>query len=205
MLLNPDTYTIALYGLPGGNAARILGVLHANENAGYAAVTTPEDETLPGSLASPGAWTGISDGLPFYATLFESWSAPDNVTDVYLGRLPWELSQRAFGAAGAIPRGNLGEIPEVVVGWHGVNFDVETGAFALARIGGAMEGYVGERILVIRRYGVYQATAAVLLYAARNFPDETQDEDISLTRRAFLAISGWAQDTVTCDVLPLPT
>jgi len=204
-LLNPgSTFTLVLYSTQG-NAARILAVPSGMVPSVWASQDTFGQQPVPGSWSSLGAWTLTPYGLPFYATLFPQWSAPEQESDTYLGRLPFEMSQRAFGVGvQQIPRGNTGITPEVTVGWHGVNFDVETGAFAIARTGGAVEGLVGERVLVIRRAGVYQKSVAVTLYAARNFPQVALDEDLSLTRRAFLQISGWEQDTVECDVLPLP-
>jgi len=141
--------------------------------------------------------------IALYGTTFDPWSAPANVDDMYNGRLPWELSQRVL-SLGSVPRNLPPTVQAATCGWHGVNFDQETGAFAIARNGGLAEDLVGERVLVVRRHGVYVRFVAVYCYSQRNFPVEVHDEDISLTRRAYIELASWADDTATVDLTILP-
>jgi hypothetical protein len=71
-----------------------------------------------------------------------------------------------------------------VLGWHGLRTDPERGAVALVQQGGALTDLVGERIrlrdpLTHREIFVFVNDEMVL----------AEDEDLSVTRRLFLALA----------------
>lgn len=190
-VLLPGAYEFGLWY--GGNtgAAMIASLAGAGESAGpfaYSPTESPPASITPGAALNPA----------IFAVSFAPWEPKSNVDDIYNARLPFEVAQRAFTDTSGPKKASL--VPAATVGWHGVNFDMETGSFAIARTGGRCENLVGHRIQVVRRYGVYKRAIAVYCYAQRQFPAEVGDEDLSLTRRAFLGLSGWEQDVLSCDV-----
>lgn len=103
--------------------------------------------------------------------------------EVVLARRSFATAQAGLAAYGA-PR--LIE-QSVEASWHAEATHEERGSFAVVREGGALTGLVGE---VLR---VSSAAGSVFVYcvAARDIPDE-----LSLYRRAFLAIGGLFVETV---------
>jgi PKD repeat protein len=101
--------------------------------------------------------------------------------DVHIAMLPWCEGQYVLRdgtvAEGALARGT--------VGWHGTNFNPYRGAYAVARTGGPFEEFVGER-LRLTYYRDPAVPRSVIVYVV----DEAQPiEDLSLARRAFLALA----------------
>lgn len=187
-ILQPGQYLFGYWVGGSVGTLRIATVAGAGETAVAAYSSSGEPPVI-----APGA----SNNPALIAVTFPAWAPPVDVDDIYLGRLAWEASQRAFNDTSGPQRKSL-----VVAraGWHGVNFDPEVGAFAIAREGGPCEELVGRRLRVTRRHGAFSRSISVYCYAEKPFPAEVQDEDLSLTRRAFLGISGWEQDTVTVDL-----
>lgn len=120
------------------------------------------------------------------------------VDDDYLATLPWDVTQRVFGASAAI----RGTLRTATAGWYGTKFDPTMGAVAIVRSDGPLADLVGERVQVTRRAG---APRSVVVYITdeRDFPDELADEDLLLTRRGFFALADLATDAldVTVEVL----
>lgn len=103
------------------------------------------------------------------------------------------IIQRAFPEAQAllpfVPAQNLGRI---LTGWHDTALSRWTGPAALALRGSALEEYVGETLVVSTdrgRISVYVVGASGQLLT-----------DLSLARRAFLAVAPLAAETTECEV-----
>lgn len=86
---------------------------------------------------------------------------------------------------------------QVEVGWH-EPYDLdqaalrETGAFAVARTGGTQEDLIGELVIVAA------GSARVVVYCLGR---AGVDQDLSLTRRAFLALSPLWETSVDATVV----
>lgn len=150
---------------------------------------------LGASLGAP-ASTTTGPHLFILETL-DGWVAPD-VPDEQLARLPWDAAQRALAVSGPVRASRR----SAVASWHGVDTDPERGAFCIARSDGALADLVGERVRVAFRVGTRERAVAVFCHDEQDFPDGLV-EDISLSRRAFLALAPWAMETipVTVEVL----
>jgi hypothetical protein len=157
-LLTAGTY---YFGVRGG----------ATTNSYKVAVNGASGKYVSGSDATfnTSEPTGI---LNVYATVSAPWSIPE-VEDLEIGRLPWEVTQSAF-------MGAVTDEVEVVAGWHGTKADPEIGAFALVDENGPLKELVGDVIRVSRGF------TSIFLYV--NGLAELPEEDLSLTRRAFLAL-----------------
>jgi len=112
---------------------------------------------------------------------------PTMVDEHWYARLPFQEAQAQLGGPGV-------ESPVTIAscGWHGTSLDPERGCFGIVAADGTLADMVGERLSVTRRDGLTERTVFVYVHA-----DSTVlTEDLSLTRRAFLALSELARDDV---------
>lgn len=101
-------------------------------------------------------------------------------------RRAWPESQRIFRGAA------LRRLPtRVEVGWHFNEVDPEQGAVAVVRDGAGLDYLIGE----ILRVAIGTRQAFVWVRGARGVP-----HDLSLTRRAFLAIGLLSHESLACVV-----
>lgn len=144
------------------------------------------DTYADGSAAVLPSPATLTASLPLIVSVFEPWVAPA-IEDLELSRLPWDLAQRVLGATGALRNSRV----SATAGWHSTSLDAETGAVAIVRTGGPLEDLVGERVRVTRRVGTLARSVAVFVVDEQDFPDELQDEDLSLSKTAFLRLAPW--------------
>lgn len=130
--------------------------------------------------------TDLSASFPLVMSLFEP-DASRALEDIELSRLPWDQTQAIF--AGGVLRNSR---TVAVTGWHGSYLDAEQGAVAIVRSDGPLAALVGERIKVSRDDRVVY----VFVHDEQDFPDELADEDLSLSRRAFLALAPWSTESL---------
>lgn len=148
----------------------------------------------------PSATFGAPDennGVEFsiFWTYFLDWLPPtEGVTEEQLARLPFELTQRVFGARGSSPTGIRGN-----AGWYGTITDPEVGAFAIVKAGSNMEQLLGERIRVRVRAG--RGSRSVFVYV-HSMTDDLGDPDIeiALSRRAFQQIGHLAATMIPVEI-----
>lgn len=102
------------------------------------------------------------------------------------------IVRRAFPEAqrllAGVPSGFLG--PRQLVGWHDTTAHPEMGAVALARRGSDLETYIGEVLRVTSEFG------SAFVYVIGGNADLLTD--LSLARRAFLAVGPLAEETLPC-------
>lgn len=108
--------------------------------------------------------------------------------EIQAARRAWAVSQTLLGGAGR----------EVVasrldVGWHAGRTDPEAGAFAVVRLGGELEDLVGE----VLRVTSAETGSSCFVYVVRR---ADVVPELSLYRRAFLAIGNLAWETAVCTV-----
>jgi hypothetical protein len=121
----------------------------------------------------------------FIAHVFRPFAVPD-VDDLTLSRLPFELTQRAFGSRNIV----AGSRVAARAGFHGIRVDDEDGAVCIVRTGGPLEGLVGERLRITRRD---RPDRQVFVYChdEQEWPPGIDDEDLSVPRRAWLELAPW--------------
>lgn len=125
-----------------------------------------------------------------------SYTIPTDVPDAYLARLPWDSAQQALGAGGTISTSKQA----AAAGWHGPSTDPELGAFCIVRTDGPLANLVGERLRVTYRTGTRARSVVVYCHDELDFGEDGADEDLSLTRRAMLALAPLALDLVPVEV-----
>lgn len=168
-------------GLTGGSwEAGVLSLLTEDEEL----LVSEDDEVL--TIDGYGVYP-LTAGLPIIVSLFEPWTDPA-VDDLALSRLPFDLAQASLGATGVLSVTRTA----AVAGWHGAFVDAERGSVAIVRSNGPLATLVGERVKVATRDG--QRSVAVFVHDEQDFPFELAAEDLSLSRRAFLALAPWSTD-----------
>lgn len=120
-----------------------------------------------------------------------TWEPPD-VDDAALARLPWDGSRRAFSTTGPVSSTRR----SATAGWHGKSTDPERGANCIVRSDGPLAELVGERLKVTYRRGTLERAVYLYCHDEADFPAEAAVEDLSLTRRAFMALGPLASDTL---------
>ena len=106
--------------------------------------------------------------------------------EIMAGRRGFPDAQRLFAG---VP---LRRLPtRIDVGWHGTSIDPETGAFAVVRDGAGLDDLIGEVLHLI----VGRKEAFVFVLGSRNVP-----QDISLTRRGFLALGLLSRESIAAVV-----
>jgi hypothetical protein len=164
--------------------------------AGYTGTDTYAD----GAADPFGAATEIDTDLSIFATYFTpalpppSALLPGKRVPSEIAQLPFDESQEAFGTAGA----ERGTRVFAVLGWHGTAFDDDYGAIALVPENGKLAGLVGKRLLIAGIESVAARSIRVLvLDTSRDMPE---DEDITVPRRLFLALSPLWEDALDVKV-----
>lgn len=182
-----EAMSIAIRATGPDSAARLYGFAHDVD-----AVTLAAAAAAPARLA--GATPSTRQGSLF-ADVFEAWTAPA-VEDAALARLPWGVTQRVLRASGPIASSRRA----ATCGWHGPTTDVEDGANAIVRSDGPLADLVGERLQVTYRLGTLRRTVAVYCSDEQAFPGVAASEDLSLSRRAFMALAPLASDDIAVEV-----
>lgn len=115
--------------------------------------------------------------------------------EMEIARLPFREAQAILGATRGVPT----TLRQGVCGWHGdtASGDPETGAFAVVQPGGRFADLVGERLQVALAEGIERRHVFVYCHNAVRIAD---DEELSLTRRAFLALGLLAEDSLKVNV-----
>lgn len=104
--------------------------------------------------------------------------------------------RRAFPQAQELLAGSpLGNTVLLQVGWHDTGLHEETGAFALVRDGAGLDDLIGE----IVRVSYLDRHVFVYVLQAVPLPDVTPD--VTLVRRAFMAIGRLSLEVVTAAVV----
>jgi hypothetical protein len=133
--------------------------------------------------------TYFTPALPPPTTLLPGARVPAEIA-----QLPFEESQEAFGTVGA----ERGTRVFAVLGWHGTAFDDDYGAVALVPKDGKLANLVGKRLLVAGIESVAARSIRVLVLGTST--DMPEDEDITVPRRAFLALSPLWEDALDVQV-----
>jgi hypothetical protein len=157
---------------PVSTAARVHGT--AGEGAAFT------DSYADGPVATmPG--TSAAEGPAVFVTLATPFVPQERPSDEDLARLPFRTAQRQL--VGVVTQDRWNATAE----WHGTREDPDRGSFALVREDGDLGELVGERLRVSRAgrsvYVVVKGSAEL-------------DEDLSLTRRAFLELGPLAADSL---------
>ena len=120
------------------------------------------------------------------------WTPVPTTSPLEIARLPFPDSQRLLQS------GVTEQSFRCTCAWHGTALDADTGAFGIVRSGSALEPLVGEVARVTLHEGVRPRVVYVYLKAALDLPYD----DLSLTRRAFLALSYPSRDQLKVEVEP---
>lgn len=106
--------------------------------------------------------------------------------DLLDSRRAWPEAQRIFKGPA------LRRLPSrAEVGWHGNEVDIEQGACAVVRAGAGLDDLIGE----VLRVSIGSREAFVWVRGSRGVP-----HDVSLTRRAFLALGLLSHESIACVV-----
>jgi hypothetical protein len=180
-------------GLHAGATANALRLYRGAAGALRYTATDSYGDGAPAVLPALGNAAGpLSILLETMGTL----EIPDDVEDLYLAQLPFEVAQRVLGATGPVPRSAV----LARCGWHGLTVDDVEGSVAIVRTGGPLEALVGERIRVTRRVGSAEQVVYAYVHNEQDWPDEVDDEDFSLQRRPFLELATWGEGVVDVTV-----
>jgi hypothetical protein len=171
-----ESYFVGLQA-GGGDAGQGWGA--ASGGVGYA------DAYADGPLASRPAGSAAGT-VALFATYFQGW-VPPTIPDEELAAYGWLSAQRAFGA------GSAGAAVSGRAEWHDTGLDEREGAFALVREGGPLEGLVGDRVKV------EYAGRSCVVYVVDS-TDELDDTDLSLARRAWMALTNPSVETIEVQV-----
>jgi hypothetical protein len=162
--------------------AQWLGTAAASLSIKWQAAELP-DTYADGPAAAAGTPAAlIPPGVASVIELTPEW-VPPLIPDEELAARGWHSSQLAL-------RGNIESASDrtVTAEWHGTSLDERRGAFALVREGGPLEELVGERVRVTRR------SREAYVYIVGSTDD--MDEDLSLTRRAWMALADAAEESI---------
>lgn len=102
--------------------------------------------------------------------------------------LPFPEAQAQLASPGLMPTRPVA----ASCGWHGTGLDPERGSFAIVARDGPLADLVGERLAVSRRDTAEARTVYVYVHA----DSDTLTEELSLTRRAFMALADPALEDV---------
>jgi hypothetical protein len=116
-----------------------------------------------------------------------SYSPPPTETETYFGRLPWIEAQAKLSETAPEPSG----IRRAEVGWHGTLINRETGSFAVVRTSGPFGNLIGERIKLTVRGTQIRSVCVYVNGSTDRIP-----VDLSLTRRAFLALALLSSESI---------
>lgn len=180
------------FGLHSGGSGAVVNFRHETVGASRYNAT---DSYADGSPATLPALTTTAGPRSFYLETLTSYAAP-NVEDAALARLPWTLSQRFLGATGPLAATRTA----ATAGWYGSTTDPEQGANCVVRTDGPLAELVGERLRVTYRLGTLRRSVAVYVHDEQDFGPDAADEDLALSRRAFMAIAPLATEALPVEV-----
>jgi hypothetical protein len=125
-----------------------------------------------------------ADGLSIYALTIPVYEFPV-ATPLEYARLPFPDAQDSLS-------GGVQDDPvlRATCGWHGTRIDPDVGSFCVVRRGSALEPLVGSVLRVTLNEGTRPRRVYVYCKAALDLPFD----DLSLARRAFMALSYPARD-----------
>jgi len=176
-----------LSGLAAG-VARIFYVPSVGTGDVYSRTYVDGPYAAFASYSSP---TPDTNYLSIHAVLSPVWAPPgvDVVTDDYYTELGFPSAQQALLL-------NVASESSVtaIAGWHGTYVDPQRGSVAVVNSSGSLAGHVGERVRVSSR--LTKRSVVVLVHAE----SDLVAEDISLSRRAWLAIGTLSDDELTVSV-----
>lgn len=119
------------------------------------------------------------------------WAPHPDTDEETLGQLPFIEAQRALtGFPQALPR-------FAECSWHGLRIDSFRGSFAVVRVGSPLADLVGSRLKVTDRV----TRRVVYVYCRAEVAD--LPDDITLARRAFLALRPLWTETVRVRIEPV--
>ena len=175
---------VCLHGGPTGGVARV------NSTAGSSLSWSDSFADGPAATCPP---TGAALQIPTLALLTSARWTPEGADDLHVARYGFNTAQAVFLQSTAESRSQRFATCE----WYGGKLSEEQGSNALVRSDGPLADLVGERLLVSDPAG----GRSVAVYChAENSQVRT---DLSLSRRAFLAIGYLADEVldVTVEVL----
>ena len=186
--LSADDYAFGIHTGPISNAAR----WHKTTAGSNLSITTDTYSGGAGSL-TPSYSAGE---LAVYATYAYPWQPPAE-TDLYLANLGFPSAQTALNTAEADPRTKQ----RVYASWHGTFLDPQPqgASLAIVQADGVLSDLVGSRVRVSSN------TNSTVVYIHREVDlDLDDDTQISLSRRAWLALAPLSEDTLltTVEVIP---
>jgi hypothetical protein len=189
----PRTYVLA--NVDPAEGCELLGLENAlGEGIPVAAGTGPTVDLAPGETLYAAAATAVELRVLELRkgpepVAIEEFAFPGEVDDMTIARLPFYTGQRLL-SGGVVPRSGQ----YLNVEWHGTGDtgDPERGSFVMVREGSpAEELLLGERLKLT--YGVRWVWAYCHITA-------DLDEDLSLTRRLFLALAPLSLPSIGCYV-----
>lgn len=129
-----------------------------------------------------------------FATSFEEATVPD-VDDAQIARYPFSYAQSILGSIP--PLEGSGRVASAT--WHGTRMNRERGSFVLVQQDGEFSDLIGQRVRISTFKG--KAVYAYVLTEA----DLDEANDLSLTRRLFLALAPLATESLGVRVETLST
>jgi hypothetical protein len=137
-------------------------------------------DTYPDPSDPFGGATALTGRFAIVAQPFRAWAAPDEL-EVWYARMPHDEAQAVFAATGTQAGPKLASCS-----WHGTGLDPERGSFVVVRAGGRLDPWVGERVKITsRESGTHRGDAVYgFVHNALDI-----DDDLSVTRRMFLALA----------------
>jgi hypothetical protein len=157
------------------------------------------DSYLDGASEPFGGAIPMTSDLSIFATFVSTpWSPKRGLEEAQYGRLPYREAQETYGQRDA----DVKTLRRATAGWHGTAFEPQEGSYALVARDGPLADLVGKRLrvsfmdaIIPRRTFVYVLAAAPL----------NEGEDISLTRRPYLALERLTRVPVEVQVEEVPT
>lgn len=123
-----------------------------------------------------------------FATYFTEPTVPD-IDDIQIARYPFSYAQRVLGEEPPMETSLVASLT-----WHGTVTSPERGSFALVQRDGRFTDLIGERVRVSTFLG--RSVNAYVLGVA----DLNEEDDLSVTRRLFLALAPLATDSLNVRV-----
>jgi hypothetical protein len=185
---------------PSGAERRAITIAPANSPKG-----TIAPAGVPTKLITKSApFTGVIAGPATFGAMLAQAATPPlekplgkyapGMDEMLYASLPWPEAQVQLAAPGVEGRPVSAEC-----GWHGTSLDPWRGSFAIVARDGPLGDMVGERLAITRR----DLPVARTVYVYVHTDSDELTEDVSLTRRAFMALGDPALDSVSvmCDVV----
>lgn len=187
--LTEGDHSIGIHAGPSSEVAQYYG---SGDGTNAALISDAYSNGAPSTI-SP-SWD--AGEVAIFATYAYAWTPPDE-TDLYLANLGYPTAQATLGNVDADVRTKR----RVYGAWHGTFLDPQPqgASVAIVQTGGDLSDLVGERVKVT------SGGRSTVVYIHRETDlDLDDDTQISLSRRAWQAISPLADDTllVTVEVIP---